>query len=184
MIVFLFMRYKTKLKKQNPPVSPFNKGELRGICKEALFISLLFIATIINGCAGKAILSDDAAAIRKTSDFVNELKDLYERRDEHVLALFSQEYLTSAGEMRKAILKDLERFNSISLNLFIDRIEMSGEQVNITVHWNGAWKGTEKTFREGGSMVLLASYGDPIRITGVKGDSPFGISSMLSRHED
>lgn len=154
--------------------------------KQALFISLLLITTtiIISGCAGKAIPSEDAARIRKTSDFVNELKDLYERRNERVLAMFSEEYLSSAGETKKAILKDLERFNSISLNLFIDRIEMSDEHVNVTVHWNGTWKGTEKTFREGGSMVLLTSYGDPIRIMGVKGNSPFGISRMLSRHED
>ena len=78
----------------------------------------------------------------------------------------------------------MEGFENTSLSLFIDRIEMSDEHVNISIHWNGAWKGPEKTFREGGSMVLLTSYGDPIRITGVIGNSPFGISRMLSRHED
>ena len=184
MIVFLVMLDKTKMKKQNPPISPFNKRGLRGICKEALFISLFLIITLITGCAGKVILSDDAVRIRKVTDFVYEIKDLYEQRNENLLAMFSSEYLASAGDLKTAILKDMEGFDNISLSLFIDRIEMSDEHVNISIHWNGAWKGPEKTFREGGSMVLLTSYGDPIRIMGFKGDSPFGISRMLNRHEN
>ena len=153
---------------------PFIKGN----------IIFLLILMVISGCGGRVILSDDAVRIRKVTDFVHEIKDLYEHRDENLLSMFSSEYLTSSEDLREAILKDMEGFENTSLSLFIDRIEMSDEHVNISIHWNGAWKGPEKTFREGGSMVLLTSYGDPIRITGVKGDSPFGISRMLNRHEN
>lgn len=148
-------------------------------------ISIFFLLLlIIAGCSGKVILSEDAIRIRKVNDFVNELKTLYEQRDARVLDLFSQEFLIEAKEVKGAILRDFERFDTISLNLFIDRVEMSGEDVKISVQWSGRWEDTVKTYREGGSMVLLTSYGSVIRITGIKGDSPFGISRILNHHEN
>lgn len=146
----------------------------------SLFSLLLLI---IAGCGGKVILSEDAVRIRKVNDFVSELKTLYEQRDVHLPDLFSQEFFIEKKEVKGAILRDLERFNTISLNLSIDRVEMSGENVKISVQWNGTWKDKVKTYREGGSMVLLASYGNVIRITGIKGDSPFGISRILNTQE-
>ncbi len=149
------------------------------------FILLLFLLLIgITGCGGKILLSDDAVRIRKISDFVNELKGLYEQRDEQALSMFSPEYLATEKEMRSSILRDMERFNTISLSLFIDRIEMNSEDVNISIHWNGTWKNAKRTYREGGSMVLLTSYGDRIRITGIKGDSPFGVSRIFDGDEN
>ncbi|MBI5286726.1 MAG: hypothetical protein HY878_03945 [Deltaproteobacteria bacterium] len=147
-----------------------------------MLVSLL-IATVA-GCGGKVILSDDAVRIRKIYDFVHELKGLYEQRDEHILSMFSQEYLGDAKEIRGAILKDIDRFNSISLNIFIDRIETNQGNIDISIQWTGIWKDINKTYREGGSMVLLASYGDTIQITGIRGDSPFGVSCLLKTHED
>lgn len=147
-------------------------------------ISLFFLLLLITaGCGGKVILSEDAVRIRKVNDFVNELKTLYEQRDARVLDLFSQEFFIEAKEVKGAILRDLERFNTISLNLFIDRVEMGGEDVKISVQWNGTWEDKVKTYREGGSMVLLTSYGNIIRITGIKGDPPFGISRILNAQE-
>src|SRR3990172_11135002 len=119
---------------------PFIKGN----------IILLLILMVISGCGGRVILSDDDVRIRKVTDFVHEIKDLYEQRNVNLLAMFSSEYLTSSEGLREAILKDMEGFENTSLSLFIDRIEMSDEHVNISIHWNGAWKGPEKTFREGG----------------------------------
>lgn len=148
-------------------------------------ISLFFLLLlIIAGCGGKVILSDDAVRIRKVNDFVNELKTLSEQRDDHLLDLFSQEFFIEVKELKRAILRDLERFDTISLNLLIDRVEMSGKNVKISIQWNGTWKDTVKTYREGGSMVLLTSYENTIRITGIKGDSPFGISRILNNHEN
>ncbi|MBI5755895.1 MAG: hypothetical protein HZA12_03130 [Nitrospirae bacterium] len=142
----------------------------------ATFLFLLF--TIMAGCAGKEILSEDAVRIGKSVDFVNELKGLYEQRDERLISMFSKEYLEE-GDIKRVIMQDTARFNDISLSLFIDRIEVEKEKVNISAHWNGTWKDVEKTYREGGSAVILVLYGDSIHIIGVKGDSPFGISGRL-----
>lgn len=146
-----------------------------------LYILLISLATsgAITGCGGKVILSDDAVRIRNIDNFVRELRGLYEQRDEHVLDMFSQGYLAEEKESRSTILHDLERFNSISLSLFIDRIEINDKDASISIHWNGVWKDARKTYREGGSMVLLTSIVDTIKIIAIKGDSPFGISRML-----
>ena len=141
----------------------------------ATFLLLLF--TIMAGCAGKEILSEDAVRIRKSVDFVNELKGLYEQRDERLISMFSKEYLE--GDIKRVIMQDIARFNDISLSLFIDRIEVEKENVYISVHWNGTWKDVGKTYREGGSAVILTLYGEGFKVTGIKGDSPFGISGRL-----
>ncbi len=130
------------------------------------------------------ILSDDAVRIRKIDNFVKDMEVLYEQHDERILDLFSQEYLRETKDMGTAILQDMKRFNKISLSLFIDRIEIYKENLSISLQWDGAWEDSEKTYREGGSMVLITSYGDDIRITGIRGDSPFGVSQMINRHED
>jgi len=56
---------------------------------------------------------------------------------------------------------------------------MDGEEVKISIQWSGAWEDKSKTYREGGSMVLLASPKGTIQIREIKGDSPFGISQRL-----
>ena len=140
---------------------------------------ILLITFIIPGCGGKVSLSDDSVRIRKISDFVNGVKKLCEQRDDHIFSMFSPEYLETSKELREAIQKDIEKFNNIALNILIDRIEINDGIGNISMHWNGSWKDDKKTYREGGSLVLIISYGESVRITGIKGDSPFGISRIL-----
>ena len=139
---------------------------------------LFFLLSIISGCAGNVILSDDSMRIRKTVDMVNDLKANYEQHDDHILTMFSAEYL-SKPEMKNAILQDIEKFNTISLNIFIDRIVIDKDMGNVTVHWNGSWGDSIKTFREGGSAVIVIRYGDGLRVMDIKGESPFGITQRL-----
>lgn len=164
------------------PMLPYTRFYIHSLLYRIILVSLIVVT--ITGCGGKVILSGDAVRIRKINDFADELRGLYEQRDEHVLDLFSPEYLAEAREIRGAILQDMGRFSGISLSLFIDRIEINKNNANISIHWNGMWKDAHKTYREGGSMVLLTSDGDSIRITGIKGDSPFGISRMFNRNEN
>ena len=143
-----------------------------------LLLSVGFLAiSIISGCAGKVILSDDAIKIRNTVDIINQLKDLYEKHDEGMLSLFSNDYLSESG-MKDAISQDIKMFSAISLNIFIDRIEVDKDLVNVSVHWSGSWGSGEKTLREGGSAVVIIRSGDGFKVTDIKGDSPFG---MLQR---
>lgn len=156
--------------------------------------SLLIVITLITvipaltltGCSGKKVLSDDAVKFKNIHEYVNKLKELYEQRDEHVTSLFSREYLTK--DLTEGILKDFEKFNNISMKFYIEKVEVEKSNVDITVHWNGTWKAVEKTYIEGGSMVLMMQYEDAIsstgRITGIKGDKPFGISKRLLDHEN
>lgn len=169
-------------------------------CKERFFsyiseiTSVLIVLTLITvipaltltGCGVKTVLSDDAVRFRNIHDYVNKLKELYEQRDERVTSMFSREYLTK--DLTEGILKDFEKFNNISLKFFIEKVEVEKGNVDITVHWNGIWKDVEKTYIEGGSMVLMMQYEDAIsstgRIIGIKGDKPFGISKRLLSHEN
>ena len=142
-----------------------------------LLLSAGFLAiSIISGCAGKVILSDDAIKIRNTVDMINQLKDLYEKHDEGMLSLFSTDYLSESG-MKDDISQDMKRFNVISLNIFIDRIEVDKDLVNVSVHWSGSWDNGDKTSRDGGSSVIIIRSGDGLKVVDIKGDSPFGKSN-------
>jgi len=145
---------------------------------------IFLILPSITGCGGKVILTEEAVRTRKIYDFVYELKDLYEQHDEQILSKFSQEYIKDASWIREGVLEDFKRFKTISMSIFIDRIETFKENVHISIHWNGTWKDDKKTYIEGGSVVLLISNdGDTIQITGLKGDSPFGISKKFNSSE-
>jgi len=141
-------------------------------------ISVFFLLalSIISGCAGKVILSDDAIRIRNTVDKINQLKELYEQHDEGMLSLFSSEYLSESG-MKDDISQDIRRFGSISLSIFIDRIEIDKDLVNVSVHWKGSWGDGDKILKDGGSAVIIIRSGDGLKVVDIKGDSPFGISN-------
>lgn len=148
---------------------------------KAAFIVLILITSVpvisLTGCGGKAILSEQAVKTRNIHDYVYKLKELYEQKDNQITSTFSREYLTK--DVTAAIRQDFEKFDNISLKFFMDKIHFNRGQVNVTVHWNGVWKDKDKTFLEGGSMLLQLQYEDTIIITGIKGDSPFGISQRL-----
>ena len=142
-----------------------------------LLLSAVFLAvSIISGCAGKVIMSDDALRIRNTVDMIDRLKELYEQRDEGMLSLFSSEYLSESG-IKDAISRDMSRFGSISLSIFIDRIEVDKDLINVSVHWSGSWDNGEKISRDGGSSVIIIRSGDDLKVVDIKGDSPFGKSN-------
>ena len=145
-------------------------------------ISVFFLLalSIISGCAGKVILSDDAIRIRNTVDIIDQLKELYEQHDEGMLSLFSSEYLSESG-IKDALSRDMSRFGSISLSIFIDRIEVDKDLVNISVHWKGSWANGDKTFKDGGSAVFIIVSGDGLKMSDIKGDSPFGRTGSEGR---
>ena len=142
-----------------------------------LLLSAGFLAiSIISGCAGKVILSDDAVRIRNTVDMIYQMKDLYEQHDDGLLSLFSADYLSESG-MNVAVSQDMKRFNVISLNVFTERIEVDKDLINVSVHWNGSWDNGEKRSRDGGSSVIIIRSGDDLKVVDIKGDSPFGKSN-------
>ncbi|MDD5433980.1 MAG: hypothetical protein PH343_00990 [Nitrospira sp.] len=150
-----------------------------------VFLGLIFIYLIpvisLTGCGGKTILTEDAVKIRNIHDYVNKLKDLYEQHDEQLASMFTQEHFSKVE--KDAILQDFSKYNNIHLKVFIDKIQINKGNVDVTIHWNGTWKENEKAFLAGGSMVLLLQYEDTIKVTGIKGDSPFGISrSIMEKH--
>jgi len=146
-----------------------------------LLLSAVFLAvSIISGCAGKAILSDDVIRIRNTVDMIDRLKELYEQHDEGMLSLFSSEYLSESG-IKDAISRDMRRFGSISLSIFIDRIEVDKDLVNVSVHWKGSWANGDKTVKDGGSAVFIIVSGDGLKVSDIKGDSPFGRTGSEGR---
>ncbi len=166
MLVLLPMAYKEQLLKTIP-------ASIKVII--ALIVISLIPAITLTGCGGKAILSNDAVKTRNIHDYVNKLKDLYEQRDERVTSMFAPEYLSK--DAKDAIQKDFARFNNINMKFFVDKIQTNKGNVDVTIHWNGTWKENEKTFLAGGSMLLQLQYEDTIRVIGIKGDSPFGISA-------
>ncbi|MCC6544780.1 MAG: hypothetical protein IT392_09810 [Nitrospirae bacterium] len=170
--------FRVKCTHLNPHSYPEREGNFRIRTRFALFLlSVGFLAiSIISGCAGKVILSDETIRIRNTVDLIHNLKDLYEQHDESIQSLYSSDFLLESG-VKDVIFQDMKRFSTISLNIFIDRIEIDKERANVSVHWSASRGDGEKTFKDGGSSVIIIQSGDGLKIVGIKGDSPFGISN-------
>lgn len=139
---------------------------------------LLFL-TPITGCSKKVLIPEEALEIKKIVDFIHRTEEMYEQGDRELFSLFSRKYLDNNPEMKKRIEEDFFMFSHISLDVMIYRVEMRDGDMNITIHWTGLWKAREKTYMEGGTMILVVTSNYNLLIKRIGGKSPFGISRLF-----
>ncbi len=141
--------------------------------------TLCMAIIISSGCARKGLVSQEALRIRKIKDFVEHVEDLYEKGDIGIISLFSQDYMKEHPTLKDDIKEDFFLFTSISLDMFISRIEEKGEDLEVTIHWKGTWTKDENAYPNGGTMVMIIPADHNIFIKDMAGKSPFGISRLI-----
>lgn len=149
-----------------------------------LIIVCCFCLSIVgSGCAGGAVLSEDAQRARKINSLVQELVTAYERKDiEHFTSLLP----SSSPDLRMlaaAVSRDFREYEQIGLTLSIDRIILKGEKGEIVFHWEGNWKrpGARGTYTARGMARVEFSGLKDVLLEKMEGDLPFGVSEREER---
>ena len=78
---------------------------------------------------------------------------------------------------------DFRTYDTIALDLAIERILIDGDHIDMYVHWQGQWKphGTDVPIRERGHGRLQWVGNQSILLRAVDGDLPFGMGSRQTR---
>jgi hypothetical protein len=94
-----------------------------------------------------------------------------------VLDLVSQNYKGGFSDFSGRVRKDTENFKKVEMKVFIDRVELSKDDVGVVFHWFGEWWDNDGKKTEGrGNAVFHFSDDEKMLLMDITGDSPFGIS--------
>ncbi len=114
----------------------------------------------------------DAAVERLRTAYVEQ--NLAEIRD--VMLPFDR-----LDQMSDDIEQDFETFDSIELDLSVDRIMLDSETIDVFVRWQGQWRRgpTDPGIRERGHGMLRWVGVQSILLKNVDGDLPFGMATRI-----
>jgi len=138
---------------------------------------------LIAGCGSKGpVYPEDHLRFTRIYDAVGSLRKAYVEKN---LARIS--HLLLSSDQLDQLLADAEAdfriYDTIALDLAIERILIDGDNIDMYVHWQGQWKshGTEVPIRERGHGRLQWMGNQSILLRAVDGDLPFGMSTRQMR---
>jgi len=139
-----------------------------------------------SGCGGKTIqYPEDHERYLRIDQAVESLRQSYVKKKASDLAslMMSNEPL---DRLREEAQGDFAAFSDISLDFAIERILVSGDDIDVFVHWQGVWKknADDPGFRQRGHTRLQWAGAQSILLRGLQGDSPFGMSVRLPTTDD
>lgn len=143
----------------------------------AVFVLFLMLSALA-GCGGEPVKpSAENVRTTKALGVLEQMRQAYIARDtqgvlDHVSTALEGGYSGFAGRMRK----DAELYGKVELKLFIERVELSGDEASVVFHWHGNWrdKGGKKVEGRGNSVYTFAGETD-MKLIRIVGDTPFGI---------
>ncbi|MCP9446695.1 MAG: nuclear transport factor 2 family protein [Nitrospira sp.] len=150
-----------------------------------LVVAGVVFAVSLSGCSSKKPLQypEDHERIQRIDQAVEALREAYQ---EKTLSGFRSLLLPDArlNQLQREVEADFEAFDSIKLDFKIERIIIEGDDVDVYVHWQGAWRkrGEEAGVRHRGSARFQWTGQSPVLLRDVQGDLPFGMKAkqMLS----
>jgi hypothetical protein len=143
--------------------------------------SLLYV--LIAGCGSKGpAYPEDHLRFTRIYDAVESLRKAYIGKD---LAGISQ-LLLSSNQLDQLLADteaDFRTYDTIALELAIERILIEGDNIDMYVHWQGQWKphGTDVPIRERGHGRLQWMGNQSILLAAMDGDLPFGMGTRQMR---
>ena len=145
-----------------------------------ILIVMAFIAAALAGCGKKQVVkpSEEAVKARRAVETLREMEGSYKARDmAGVLKSVSQDYKPGYAEYQTGLRKDIELYGDVSLDIAVDRVEESGAEVRVVVHWHGSWRDRSGNSHEGrgNSVFIFTQAGDGMALADVAGDMPFGV---------
>jgi hypothetical protein len=93
--------------------------------------------------------------------------------------------LDSLHKLEEEIQQDFTVYDRITLDLTIDRVMVEGTDVAVYFHWLGQWQRAtdEQPLRERGHAILRLVGHQTLTVSGVDGDSPFGMAGRRIQSE-
>lgn len=146
---------------------------------------VVLFAVSLGSCSSKKPLQypEDHERIQRIDQAVEALREAYQEKN---LSGFRSLLLPDAqlNQLQREVEADFEAFDSIKLDFKIERIIIEGGDVDVYVHWQGAWRkrGEEAGVRHRGSARLQWTGQGSVLLRDVQGDLPFGMKAkqMLS----
>lgn len=125
---------------------------------------------------------EDHLRFTRIYDAVESLRNAYVNKDLTGIG----NLLLSSDQLEQLLVDaeaDFRTYDSIALELAIERILIDGENSDMYVHWQGQWKpqGTDVPIRERGHGRLQWVGNQSILLRAVDGDLPFGMGTRQMR---
>jgi hypothetical protein len=152
----------------------------RSLCR-CIGFGLLFV--LLGGCGSKGpVYPEDHLRFTRIYDAVESLRKAYVEKD-----LAGISHLVLSSDQLDQLLADAEAdfrtYDTIALELAIERILIDGDNIDMYSHWQGQWKphGTDVPIRERGHGRLQWVGNQSILLKAVDGDLPFGMGTRQMR---
>lgn len=148
--------------------------------KRLLLLLFPYALIFLFGCSSTSATKDqeEHARFERIIQAVESLRKAYIEKNETVVEELLLP-LESLEQLEEEIHKDFSVFSMISLNLFIERINIHGDLITVSIRWQGQWKRSteEAGIEASGHGILLWSGNQVILLTGLEGDLPFGMAT-------
>jgi len=148
-----------------------------------LKVTILCLIGILGCSSEKAAVkppSAEALRVKEALEILSKLNKAYDDKD----AISFMQYIsptTSPLSLRleEGIKKDFSIYDKISLNQTIRWAKIKEDTIQLAVHWEGRWLDRRgKEIRERGNAVFSFKDEEGLRLIGIDGDNPFGISGQ------
>ena len=121
---------------------------------------------------------DDAALVRRIDATIEQIRQAYIRKDAsafHTLLM----PLDSLRRLEDEVERDFAVYDRINLDFSIDRVLVEDTDVGVYFHWQGQWerKTDPQPLRERGHAIIRLVGHQNLALSGVEGDTPFGMYS-------
>jgi len=139
----------------------------------------MVLAIVAASCSAKEAVkpSEESVKASKALGLLQDMDRAYKAMDlKGVTAPVSTDFKSGLSEFETSVRKDIETFSAVNLDINIERVEESGDQVRIATHWYGKWQDKDVKETEGrGNAVFVFRDSAEMKLVEVLGDSPFGV---------
>ncbi len=139
------------------------------------FIIVLIIGSFISGCAKKVKPPEEFTRTKKVVSLIDEFNKTYYSKNIYMfMDLVSKDFKDGYQELRDAVSQNMDDFDSIDLDIMIDRVHINNGLIKVSLHWEGNWikKRTKEAIKNKGNSVFILG-GEEIKLLGIEGDNPF-----------
>lgn len=140
------------------------------------WLCLLFI--FFAGCATAPTKpSPVAEQVGRVRQALVSITESYEKKDEKKFLSSLDPSFQSLPAFKEQLLKDLDAFSEIKIDMKVDRVEVQAGSIATAVHWGGVWKGAPGSppLEKKGHAVFVWTTGEAPLLLEIRGDPPFGI---------
>ena len=148
--------------------------------KILLLVTAFAMLFASSACGKKEEVKPSAESVKATLALaaLSGMEKAYVARDmAGTIKPVSQELKSGYSEFQTSLRKDIETYDSVEINIEIDRVEIRDDKIKTVFHWNGTWHEKDGAGHEGrgNSVFVFVDKSGQMAIDEIIGDSPFGV---------